>query len=265
MMNHGSQYLSADDQSHLNIAYHRGLIDVCQRIRAKYPDVIIQDCASGGSRVNYGLLPYFDEFWVSDNTDALQRIYMQWGTSYFYPAIAMASHISAVPNHAVFRTTSLKFRCDVAMSGRLGMEIQPKNMSDEEKDLCRQAISDYKLVRKTVQHGDLYRLNTPYDADRQAALMYVSAQKDEAVFFWYKLETMKNQHFPIVRMAGLKPDAMYTVTELNRIDKSPLSFEGQTFSGAYLMNHGLMLPADHDVDWNRRNEWASRVLRLQAR
>ena len=115
------------------------------------------------------------------------------------------------------------------------------------------------------QHGDLYRLNTPYDADRQAALMYVSAQKDEAVFFWYKLETMKNQHFPIVRMAGLKPDAMYTVTELNRIDNSPLPFEGKTFSGAYLMNHGLMLPADHDVDWNRRNEWASRVLRLQVK
>lgn len=265
MMNHGSQYLSADDQSHLNIAYHRGLIDVCQRIRAKYPDVVIQDCASGGSRVNYGLLPYFDEFWVSDNTDALQRIYMQWGTSYFYPAIAMASHISAVPNHAVFRTTSLKFRCDVAMSGRLGMEIQPKNMSDEEKALCRRAIDDYKLVRKTVQHGDLFRLNSPYDDDLQAALMYVSPEKEEAVFFWYKLETMKNQHLPLVRMAGLRPDALYTVTELNRIDNSPLPFEGKTFSGAFLMNHGLQLPADHDVHWNRRNDWASRVLRLQAK
>ena len=265
MMNHGSQYLSADDQSHLNIAYHRGLIDVCQRIRAKYPDVVIQDCASGGSRVNYGLLPYFDEFWVSDNTDALQRIYMQWGTSYFYPAIAMASHISAVPNHAVFRTTSLKFRCDVAMSGRLGMEIQPKHMSDEEKALCRRAIDDYKLVRKTVQHGDLFRLNSPYDDDLQAALMYVSPEKEEAVFFWYKLETMKNQHLPLVRMAGLRPDALYTVTELNRIDNSPLPFEGKTFSGAFLMNHGLQLPADHDVDWNRRNDWASRVLRLQAK
>ncbi len=83
----------------------------------------------------------FDEFWVSDNTDALQRIYMQYGTSYFFPAIAMASHISAVPNHTVFRTTSLKYRIDVAMSGRLGMEIQPKNMTDEEKALCRKAIS----------------------------------------------------------------------------------------------------------------------------
>lgn len=264
MMNHGSQYLGADDQSHLNIAYHRGLIDVCRRIRDKYPDVVIQDCASGGSRVNYGLLPYFDEFWVSDNTDALQRIYMQWGTSYFYPAIAMASHISAVPNHAVFRTTSLKFRCDVAMSGRLGMEIQPKHMDDAEKALCRQAISDYKQVRHVVQHGDLFRLNSPYGADAQAALMYVTPEQDEAVFFWYKLETLKNQHLPLVRMAGLNPGAFYSVTELNRIDNSPLPYEGKTFSGAYLMNHGLQMPYDHDVDWNKRNDWASRVLRLQV-
>lgn len=94
------------------------------RIRAKYKDVVIQCCASGG-RAN-------------------------WGTSYFFPAIAMASHISAVPNHTVFRTTSLKYRIDVAMSGRLGMEIQPKNMTDEEKALCKKAISEYKKIRVCV-------------------------------------------------------------------------------------------------------------------
>lgn len=94
------------------------------RIRAKYKDVVIQCCASGG-RAN-------------------------WGTSYFFPAIAMASHISAVPNHTVFRTTSLKYRIDVAMSGRLGMEIQPKNMTDEEKTLCKKAISEYKKIRVCV-------------------------------------------------------------------------------------------------------------------
>ena len=120
------------------------------RIRAKYKDVVIQCCASGGGRANWGMLRGFDEFWVSDNTDALQRIYMQYGTSYFFPAIAMASHISAVPNHTVFRTTSLKYRIDVAMSGRLGMEIQPKNMTDEEKTLCKKAISEYKEIRVCV-------------------------------------------------------------------------------------------------------------------
>ena len=265
VMNHGSQYLSMNDQSHLYIAYHEGLIKVCQRIREKYPDIVIQDCASGGGRANYGLLPYFDEFWVSDNTDALQRIFMQWGTSYFYPAIAMASHISAVPNHAVFRTTSLKLRCDVAMSGRLGMEIQPKNMTDDEKAFCRQVITDYKAVRPTIQFGDLFRLHSPYSGDNLASEMYVSKDKNQAVFFWWKLETFKNQHAPRVRMAGLDPNKMYTVHELNKIDQKNLSCEGKTYSGAYLMDNGLEMPYSHDVEYSKLNDWSSRVLRLDVK
>ena len=264
VMNHGSQYLPMDEQSHLYIKYHEALIQLCQRIRAKYPDVVIQDCASGGGRANYGLLPYFDEFWVSDNTDGLQRVYMQWGTSYFFPAIAMASHISAVPNHAVFRTTSLKYRCDVAMSGRLGMEIQPKNMTDDEKAFCRQVITDYKRVRPVIQFGDLYRLHSPYAGDNLASLMYVSQDKQQAVFFWWKLETLKNQHVPRIKMAGLDPDKYYTVRELNRIDNKPLACEGKSYSGAYLMQTGLELPYTHDVDYNKLNDWASRVLQLTA-
>ena len=264
VMNHGSQYLPMDRQSHLYIAYHDGLIKTCQRIREKYPDVIIQDCASGGGRANYGLLPYFDEFWVSDNTDALQRIYMQWGTSYFYPAIAMASHISATPNHAVFRTTSMKLRCDVAMSGRLGMEIQPKNMTDEEKALCRQAISDYKMIRPVVQFGDIYRLHSPYEGDNLASLMYVAEDKAKAVFYWYKLETFQNQHFPPVKMKGLDDNRKYRVKELNRIDNKPLDCEGKVFTGRYLMANGLEMPYTHDVDYGKKNDWASRVLMLEA-
>lgn len=264
VMNHGSQYLPMDRQSHLYIAYHDGLIKTCQRIREKYPDVIIQDCASGGGRANYGLLPYFDEFWVSDNTDALQRIYMQWGTSYFYPAIAMASHISATPNHAVFRTTSMKLRCDVAMSGRLGMEIQPKNMTDEEKALCRQAISDYKMIRPVVQFGDIYRLHSPYEGDNLASLMYVAEDKTKAVFYWYKLETFQNQHFPPVKMQGLDANRKYRVKELNRIDNKPLDCEGKVFTGRYLMANGLEMPYTHDVDYGKKNDWASRVLMLEA-
>ena len=264
VMNHGSQYLPMDEQSHLYIKYHEALIQLCQRIRAKYPDVIIQDCASGGGRANYGLLPYFDEFWVSDNTDGLQRVFMQWGTSYFFPAIAMASHISAVPNHAVFRTTSLKYRCDVAMSGRLGMEIQPKNMTDDEKAFCRQVITDYKRVRPVIQFGDLYRLHSPYAGDNLASLMYVSQDKQQAVFFWWKLETFKNQHVPRIKMAGLDPNKYYTVHELNRIDNKPLPCEGKSYSGAFLMQTGLEMPYTHDVNHNKLNDWASRVLQLTA-
>ncbi len=264
IMNHGSQYLSSDRQSHLYIDYHRGFESIMQRIRAKYPDVTIQACASGGGRANWGVLPYFDEFWVSDNTDALQRIYMQWGTSYFFPAIAMASHISASPNHQTRRLVPLKFRTDVAMSGRLGMEIQPKDMTDKEKEQTRRAIADYKLIRPVVQQGDLYRLLSPYEGKGEASLMYVSPDKDNAAFYWWKTETFVNQQMPRVVMDGLDPAKTYTVRELNRVDNEPLPYEGKSFSGAYLMSNGLEMPLEHNVDWNDRNAYASRVLMLQA-
>ena len=264
IMNHGSQYLSAAEQSHLYIAYHQGFAKVIDRIRAKYKDVVIQCCASGGGRANWGMLRGFDEFWVSDNTDAMQRIYMQYGTSYFFPAIAMASHISAVPNHTVFRTTSLKYRIDVAMSGRLGMEIQPKNMTDEEKALCRKAISEYKEIRPVVQFGDLYRLVSPYDNQGLSSIMYVSEAKDKAVFYWWKLVNFYNVHLPRVKMAGLDENKIYKVKELDVIDNKPLDCEGKSYSGKYLMEHGLEMPYVHEVDWGKKNDWSSRVLYLEA-
>ena len=264
IMNHGSQYLPMSDQSHLYIAYHRGFESVCKRIRAKYPDLTIQACASGGGRANWGVLPWFDEFWVSDNTDALQRIYMQWGTSYFFPAIAMASHISAAPNHTVYRTTSLKMRIDVAMSGRLGMEIQPKNMTDEEKALCRKAIAEYKEIRPVVQFGDIYRLVSPFDKRGVASMMYVDEKKDRAVFYWWKTEQFHNEHLPRIKMAGLDANRRYRVRELNRIDLTPMYCEGKSYSGEYLMNRGLEIPTTHNLDWGKKTNWSSRVLLLES-
>ena len=252
----GSSYLTADKKSHLLVDFHRGFAKACERIRAKYPDLVIQACASGGGRANYGVLPYFDEFWVSDNTDALQRIYMQWGTSYFFPAVAMASHVSAAPNHQTGRIIPLKFRFDVAMTGRLGMEIQPKNMTDAEKDFARKAIAAYKEIRPVIQQGDLYRLVSPYDRKGVASLMYVAPDKHQAVFFAYKMEHFVNQTVPVLRMDGLDPDKHYRVTELNVSDKRPLAVEGKVFSGRFLMDNGLNLPL--------RTEYASRCLRLDA-
>ena len=261
--NHGSQYLPADRQSHLFIEFHRGFAKTCDRIRAKYPDLTIQACASGGGRANYGVLPWFDEFWVSDNTDALQRVYMQWGTSYFYPAIAMGSHISAAPNHQTGRVIPIKYRIDVAMSGRLGMEIQPKNMTAEEIALCRNAIAQYKQIRPVVQFGDIYRLISPYEGKNLASMMYCSEDKSQAVFYWWKLETFCSELLPRVRMAGLDPERMYTVHELNRIDRNPLPFEGKAFSGRYLMENGLEIPYSHKAD-GYNSDWSSRVLHLVA-
>lgn len=265
IMDHGSQYLTADNQSHLYIDYHKGFETVLNRIRKAHPDVTIQACASGGGRANWGVLPWFDEFWTSDNNDALQRIYMQWGTSYFFPAIAMGSHISASPNHQTFRRIPVKFRADVAMSGRLGLELQPKNMTEEEKAIVKNAIADYKKIRPIVQFGDIYRLVSPYDGKGIASLMYVNPDKNDAVFYWWKTETFMNQQLPRVVMAGLDPDKTYTVHELNRIDNEPLSFEGKSFTGRYLMSNGLEIPLTHKVDYHKNTDYASRILRLTAK
>lgn len=262
--NHGSQYLPAGNQSHLYIDYQKGLEKTLDRIRAKYPDVTIQACASGGGRVNYGILPWFDEFWTSDNTDALQRVYMQWGTSYFFPAIAMASHISASPNHQTKRRIPIKYRTDVAMSGRLGMEIQPEDMTDEEKAQTKKAISEYKEIRDVVQFGDLYRLLSPYDEKGAASLMYVTPEKNKAVFYWWKTRAFRNEILPRVTMKGLDPNKNYTIRELNRIDTKPLSFEGKTYSGKFLMDNGLEIPVNHKLAKQNETDWSSRVLLLEV-
>lgn len=262
MRSRGSQYIKY--QSHLDIEYWRGFEAVCNRIRAAYPDLTIQACASGGGRANWGVLPWFDEFWVSDNTDALQRIYMQWGTSYFFPAIAMASHISATPNHTVHRTTSIKYRIDVAMSGRLGMEIQPKNMTEQEKDICRKAIEEYKQIRPVVQFGDIYRLVSPYDDKGIASMMHVAEDKSAAVFYWWKIANFYDEHFARVQMKGLDPDRMYKVRELDRIDRFPLRYEGISFSGKFLMENGLEIPSSNSADSELTGDWSSRVLYLES-
>mgnify|MGYP000696453509 FL=1 len=257
LKNYGSTYLPQDKQSHIYIEYHRGLNKVLERIRAKYPDVLIQACGGGGGRASYGVLPYFDEFWVSDNTDALQRIYMQWGTSYFYPSNAMAQHISASPNHQTGRIIPIKFRCDVAMSGRLGMELQPSKMTKEEYQQTAQAIKDYKSVRDVIQLGNLYRLVSPYDDKGIASLMYTDDTEDKAVFFAYKMEHFNNQVIPRVCLRGLDPSKNYRVRELNvKTGGQPCFLNGKTFSGALLMNTGIEMPLGSD--------YASCVLELTA-
>ena len=195
VMNYGSSYLPKDKQSHIYIDYHRGLINVLERIRAKYPDVVMQACGSGGGRASYGVMPYFNEFWVSDNTDALQRLFIQWGTSYFYPSIAMAQHVSASPNHQTGRIVPLKFRFDIAMTGRLGMEIQPKNMNADEKEFSKKAIDTYKGIRPVIQNGDQYRLISPYEKRGVASMMYVAENKNVRCSLLSKWNTMSTNNY----------------------------------------------------------------------
>lgn len=258
LMDYGSQYLPKEKQSHLYIDYQKGLINVLKRIRAKYPNLVLQACAGGGGRVNYGLLPYFDEFWTSDNTDALQRIYMQWGVSSFYPAVAMAAHVSADRNHQTGRTLPLKFRFDVAMSGRLGMEIQPKDMSDADKAYAKRAIAAYKNIRNVVQFGDLYRLVSPYDNTGVASLMYITPEKERAVFYVYKTSHFINMIIPNVRMDGLDPQKMYRLKDLTPVkEDKPCDLHDKVISGKILMDEGIALQK------LLKNEYSSLALELE--
>lgn len=246
LANYGSNYLPANKQSHLYIEYHRGLRKVLQRIRAKYPDLLMQACASGGGRISYGILPYFDEFWTSDDTDAIERIYMQWGVSQFYPAIAMGSHVSAARNHQTNKLIPLKFRFDVAMSGRLGMEMQPKDFTPDEYKFAAQAISTYKQIRPVVQFGDLYRLISPYAQKNISSLMYVTPDKEEAVLFVYQLKHRFNPSFPRLTLQGLSPDASYEICEINTADLKEQA--GKTITGGFLMDQGMEVWLDKEYD-----------------
>jgi len=250
IQNYGSTYLPAAKQANLNICYHRGLISVLQRVRRKYPDLVIQDCASGGGRANYGLLPYFDEFWVSDNTDALQRVYMQYGTSMFFPANAMAQHINAVPyGNTGGRVIPVKFRCDVAMSGRLGIELQPSHMTDQERQQCTVCFNDYKQLRPVVQTGQLYRLVSPYERRGISSILYVDERQEHAVVFVYKTENFWDQPLPRLRLAGLDPARSYTLTERNvSVGDKPCRLDGKQFTGLFLMQTGIEVPLSRDYD-----------------
>ena len=257
VQNYGSLYLPKSKQNNISIDYHRGLISTLQRIRAKYPDLVIQDCASGGGRANYGLLPYFDEFWVSDNTDALQRVYIQYGSSLFFPDNAMAQHINHCPYwNTGGRVIPIKFRCDVAMSGRLGIELQPKDMTDEERKQCTTCFADYKALRPVIQTGNLYRLLSPYDHKGVASLMYVDDAQSQGVLFVYKTDNYYDQPLPRLRLAGLNPNKSYTLTERNvKIGQRPCSLNGKQFTGRFLMEVGLEIPL--------REDYASRVFELK--
>ncbi len=226
-----------DDQSKFYVDYIQGLYKVMRRLREKYPDTIIQSCSSGGGRVDYGALAYFDEFWTSDNTEARSRVKLQYGTNLIYPAFATGSRVSIVPRQQSGTVAPLKFSFDKACAGRLGMELQPKHMTEEEKDFARKAIESYKGYRELVFGGDLYRLADPYEGEHYA-LSYVSKDKRKAVVFAYTLEYQSRTPVFLFKLDGLDPDKNYKVTELN-VDKSCWWGSGKTFSGAFLMNYGI--------------------------
>ena len=196
-----------------------------------------------------GTLRGLGEFWSSDDTDALQRIFIQWGTSHLYPANAMACHVSVVPNHQTKRVSPLKFRFDVAMTGRMGFELNPATMSPEDVAFAQKAVACYKSIRPVVQQGDLYRLISPYSGNF-SSLMYVSEDKKRAVVFVYCLRHMVGENYlPPIRLQGLDPAVKYQVAEINRLNnKTHSDLVDKTVSGELLREAGIPVNLRGDFD-----------------
>jgi alpha-galactosidase len=235
MTNMYSPYLGKK-QTHLFIDYTKAFYKVMERIRAKYPHLPIMLCSGGGGRTDYAALKYFTEFWPSDNTDALERIYIQWGYSYFFPANTISAHITSMGKQ------SLKFRTDVAMMGKMGYDIRVNNFTTEELQFSSDAVKTYKRISDVIGLGDLYRLISPYDENR-AVLMYVSENKSKAILFNYFTNTRRIDIFSRVLLQGLDPQKKYRINEINLFPgtKSAQPDNDKAFTGEYLMNIGLNL------------------------
>ncbi len=233
MTNTYSAYLK-NHQSHVYIEYVRGFYKVLEDLRKKYPTLPMMLCSGGGGRTDYGALKYFTEFWPSDNTDAVERVFIQWGYSYFFPAITISNHITS------WGKQSLKYRTDVAMMGRLGYDIDVEKMTPNDLLFSQQALKTYKKLTPTIYEGGLYKLVDPYQNPR-AVLMYVDSSKTSAVLFAYNLHTRYDEMFNAVKLQGLDANKNYTVKELNLLpgSKSQLKEDNKTFSGDYLMKVGL--------------------------
>ena len=238
MTNTYSKYLK-DKQSHIYIDYVNSLYSVLDRLRQKYPHLPVMLCSGGGGRVDYGALRYFTEFWASDNTDPLERIYIQWGYSYFFPAISVCNHITSWGNQ------SLKFKTDVAMMGKMGYDIRVDELTEKELKFSQDAILNYKRLSDIIWHGDLYRLVSPYEENR-AVLMYINKEKNKAVLFGYTLNSRYGETFNRVKLQGLDPARTYKIKEINvstegrfPIMGMGMSENGRSYTGDYLMKIGL--------------------------
>ena len=231
-----SVYLK-DKQSHLYIDYVRGLYKVLDRIKAKYPDLPMMLCAGGGGRSDYEALKYFTEFWPSDNTDPIERLFIRWGYSQVFPSKTLCAHVTTWN-----RGTSIKFRTDVAMMCKLGFDIKLEDMNQNEHLYCDQAVKNYNRLKPVILEGDMYRLVSPYGSNHTSS-MFVGKDKKTAAVFAFDIHPRYAEKTLPVRLQGLDINKMYRVKEINMMPGSNSSLKGndQVFSGEYLMNVGLDL------------------------
>ncbi len=211
MSDTGSTHLPPEQQGNLFFDYISGYYTLMRRLRQEFPDVTFQCCSAGGGRLDCGAAAFHEEFWLSDNTDACDRLRMQWAASYFFPANAIGCHVTASPNCYTGRETSLKFRFDVALAGRLGLELDPRTLSDAEMQEIRTRVELAKELRPITQLGELHRLISPYEGP-DCALLYT--HEGRALLLAYTTQRVYTDQHIRIPLRGLDPAARYTITEL---------------------------------------------------
>lgn len=230
-------YYLKEKQTHLYIDYVRGLYNVLERVKAKYPNLPMMLCSGGGARTDYEALKYFTEFWASDNTDPIERLYIQWGYSQVFPSKVICAHVTSWN-----RSTSIKFRTDVAMMGKLGFDINLSGLNADEATFCKQAVKNYNALKPVILDGDMYRLVSPYEGNHTST-MYVSENQNKAVVFAFDIHPRYSEAVWPVKLQGLNPNKQYRVQEINRMPnaRGGQYAEPKTYSGEYLMQVGLNL------------------------
>lgn len=223
--------LPADRQGEVPHRYVLGLYEFLDRLGKRYPDMLIEGCSGGGGRFDAGMLYYTPQIWCSDNTDAINRTRIQYGTSFFYPVAAMGSHVSAVPNHQTGRVTSMHTRGVAAMSGTFGYELNPALLNAKEKAEIRAQLAQYREYQELIREGDYYRLSNPFQ-DNFAAWMVVSDDRSKALVSVIRLTAEANPPAAYVTLKGMEEDAFYR-------EKTT----GKVYPGAALMEAGILLPA----------------------
>lgn len=223
--------LPADQQLEFSHRYILGVYDLYDRLTKAFPDVLFESCASGGGRFDLGMMYYAPQAWCSDDTDAIERIKIQDGTSYGYTPSMWGAHVSAVPNDQVGRLTSIDTRAKVAYFGAFGYELDVTELSDEEQATIKQQVAFYKQYRKLFQFGTFYRLETPDTSDNVYAWETVSPDKQTAIGMRYQILNGANPAYIRYYFKGLDPERHYTVNDGSEV-----------FSGAELMNAGYFVP-----------------------
>ena len=223
-----SAALPADRQGEVFHRYILGVYDLYERLTSRFPEILFESCASGGARFDPGILYYAPQGWTSDDTDAVERLKIQYGTSYCYPISSMGSHVSVSPNHQLNRETPLYTRANVAYFGTFGYELDLNKLTEEEQEEVKKQIAFMKEYRELFQFGTFYRLSSPFE-NNVTAWMSVSEDKKTAIVGWYRVLNPVNGSYTRLKLCGLLEDAEYTV-------------EGQkgTFFGDELMNLGIL-------------------------